>query len=328
MSFNYYDTDSALESLLDDFDDIAIESEGEVSESVWQKIKNAFETMINTVKGWVSTAAGTVKSFCSKTLGKIKGLFTKAQRDRENAHEYLAEARQEVELCKEELKAAKKSGNKDYIHVSKTNLASAKSDYKNAKSDYKFQTKADKAAHKSKQKMYKEMVKNGWGKSEESYFDYDDYDMSAVDEAFVDYYNAMAIEEDPSIANALESFRTNVDINISSAEECDTLAYRFNDEISQFNRDIQTLKIAAENYCSDYDKDAFRSTTTHALEHLKKSYDDLRLVPAVEGAAFGEDHISQIHNFLVGAQNIISEKASSFYNEEIGNESFLSSLID
>ena len=346
MDFTYNDfnteldnANSTLESLLVGLDDIATEAdataasdggEGKVSPSVWEKIKKGFETMINTLKGWISTAVGKARDIFGGALKKVQDFFKKAQRDRENAHEYLASARAEVDKAKADVAAAKAAGDKDVSRQAKTDL-------KNAKDNYAFQNKVAKRedrnaakAHNAKQRMYNKMARKGWGKSEESYID-DGFDMTAVDEAFADYYDTMAVEGDPSLANALESLKTNVDIYVTSAEECDTFVEKFSNEVSQFNRDVQTLKIATENYQADGDKDAFKTTTAHAIEHLKKSYEVLKLAPATEGAAFGEDHIGQIHNFFVGAQDIIAEKAASFGGTDdfgAGNESFLASLID
>jgi len=160
----------------------------------------------------------------------------------------------------------------------------------------------------------------------ESYAGYDEEDI-AIMEAIEEFYSY-----DPSVEAALEAMGTNLDIQCTTAQECLNYMDGLEGEISKYNLNLRTLKVAAENYQADGDQEKFNTIAGPALEQLQASYDALGLTS--ESEKFNEACIEQLNSFFLGAQDLIYAKADEFlddseeYDEDdYAGESFLSSLV-
>ena len=314
------------------YDDFALEAADANKESVWKKIANAFQKLMDACSEKIAKFKQTkfAQAF-SKAFAKIKSLFNQAQADRENAHEYLRDAREEYEAALKELKEAKQSKNKDWIAYAKGNVKTKRTAYREANKKSKQQWKEAKKARKETQKAYNKMAKDGWGseaKAAESYSEYEDDADFALEAALNEYDQMMTVANDPSLSAALDNMRGNVDSNCTTAEECANIMNGLNDQIDAFNRHVSTLRIATENYMEDQDKEAFQVTTRNAMAALEGSYNALGLVS--ESGRFDEACIEQLHNFFDGASQIMADKAEEFEDEDDvfgASESFLGALV-
>ena len=324
-------------------DDIATESIKDKIGGTWEKIQNAFQAMIDWCREKIAIVKEQgLKVMLGSVLKDVRDFFTKAKRDRENAHGYLGDARKRVDEAKARLKASKEDDNatKEDRKAARQNLREAKSAYRKANRISKKQRRQEKAYYRQMNKgngekaqdrlsRIQELNKKGndavYGNVAESYGyeDYDDADW-ALEAALAD----VDIYSDPSVAEALENMETNIAINCTTAEECANIMDGLNDQIDAFNRHISTLRVATENYMEDQDKEAFQVTTRNAMAALESSYDALGLVS--ESGRFDEACIEQLHNFFDGASQIMADKAEEFeYEDDVfgASESFLGALV-
>lgn len=296
----------------------ALEADAEAAkQNIFQKILEWFKKQIDKFTSLFHKEENPEKkSIWSKIVAGLKGWMKKVKnaKSTEEAGEYKDRAYEDLQALTKE---AEKIDNKK-----------AKVDKKKAPLDKKSEDlAAQKAENDAKQRALWEEV--GAGATGEGDVDEDeeDDDIDAAIEAAVKIEKLASNDE---LKTAIENMASNIDMNCTTAEEALQYKENIENEIDKYNRDIKTLRFAAES-ARDYGNDTDRVNTivAPAVESLRNSFAQIGLVTEAP-SGIDEFACESMNYFLKTARKMINAKCDSFEEaaeqEVVANESFLATL--
>ena len=134
-----------------------------------------------------------------------------------------------------------------------------------------------------------------------------------------------------TVDQMLANVKKTIDKKCKTPEDCEDWLAKIKNEEEKFNTAIKSLQEATKKYQEDGDKKALKDTCKPILKNLKKTCDILSMKDISEDAEnITEEELKKLRDFLVGAKEIIANKAAEFgASDECGTgscESFLEML--
>lgn len=120
----------------------------------------------------------------------------------------------------------------------------------------------------------------------------------------------------------LDKVQRQVDSKCDTVEACESMLFKLSNEISEYNDALHTMKVAAESFKEDGDKDALGDAIRPASDMIRQKYEMITLESVSTDGLVTDTEIRTVHDFLAGSMNIIQDKMDSL---RYAGESFIES---
>lgn len=128
----------------------------------------------------------------------------------------------------------------------------------------------------------------------------------AIEAAFADYFGINHVGVSAEVDTALNAMESTTEISCLDVDTCAETIIGLEAQIEQFNRDVNALKIASENYLVDGDLETRVAASKLPAKRLHQACVDL----GIASESFCEKDIQNLHDFLMGANDIMIDRAN------------------